>query len=216
MIPRHRFAGLIVFLTAPALAESPEEAARKAIEPSVARQTAAVSAMQLSVARQRAALRTMAVPQTHAAATADAEFFTLSWPAISAGCDPMSEQELGPLIQEAARKEGLEESLLRAVAEQESGLRACAISPKGAMGLMQLMPATVSQFSVRDPFDPRENLFSGARFLKQLLTRFGGDAALALGAYNAGPARVDQSGGVPAIPETVRYVQEILARLPLP
>jgi soluble lytic murein transglycosylase-like protein len=84
------------------------------------------------------------------------------------------------------------------------------------MGLMQLMPATVQELGVRDPFDPAENLSSGARLLKQLLTRFGGDTALALGAYNAGPGRVEESGGVPEIPETLHYVQQILSQLPIP
>jgi soluble lytic murein transglycosylase-like protein len=68
------------------------------------------------------------------------------------------------------------------------------------MGLMQLMPATAQELGVHDPFDPAESLLSGARLLKQLLTRFGGDTALALGAYNAGPERVEESGGVPQIP----------------
>ena len=84
------------------------------------------------------------------------------------------------------------------------------------MGLMQLMPATAQELGVRDPFDPSESLSSGARLLKQLLARFGGDTALALGAYNAGPARVEESGGVPQIPETINYVQQILSRLPFP
>jgi soluble lytic murein transglycosylase-like protein len=69
---------------------------------------------------------------------------------------------------------------------------------------------------VHDPFDPAESLLSGARLLKQLLTRFGGDTALALGAYNAGPGRVEESGGVPQIPETLNYVQQILSKLPIP
>jgi soluble lytic murein transglycosylase-like protein len=81
---------------------------------------------------------------------------------------------------------------------------------------MQLMPATALELGVRDPFDPAENLSSGARLLKQLLARFGGDTALALGAYNAGPGRVDESGGIPQIPETMRYVQQILSKLPIP
>ena len=143
-------------------------------------------------------------------------FFTLSWPALGGACDPLPEGQLQPLIQEAAQKEGLEADLLRAVAEQESGFRACAVSPKGAMGLMQLMPGTAQELGVRDPFDPQESLLSGAHYLKQLLTRFGGNAALALGAYNAGAGRVEEAGGVPEIPETTRYVQQILARLPLP
>lgn len=219
MIAGRKLGALVAWLAPVAvLAESPQEAARKAVEASVARQGAAVAAMRISVEKQRAALSAALVETggKGAQGAPSEPFFALSWPALGAGCDPMPEAELGPLLQQAARKEGLEESLLRAVVDQESGFRACAVSPKGAMGLMQLMPATALELGVRDPFDPQENLFSGARFLKQLLTRFGGDAALALGAYNAGPSRVEESGGVPAIPETVRYVQEILGKLPLP
>jgi soluble lytic murein transglycosylase-like protein len=81
---------------------------------------------------------------------------------------------------------------------------------------MQLMPATAQELGVNDPFDPAESLASGAHLLKQLLARFGGDTALALGAYNAGASRVVESGGVPPIPETIRYVQRIMAKIPLP
>jgi len=89
------------------------------------------------------------------------------------------------------------------------------VSKKGALGLMQLMPATVVGLNVEDPFDPKENVDAGARFLKQLLQRYGGDVALALGAYNAGPARVDAAGDVPAIPETMDYVNDILTQIGL-
>lgn len=220
MSARQKIAWLGVWL-APAMgsAASPQEAARKAMEASVARQNMAVAAMRLSVEKQRMALAA-AVPETRAAgiaaAPAPAPFFTLSWPVMGADCDPLPDAELRPLLQQTAQKEGVAENLLRAVAEQESGMRPCAVSPKGAMGLMQLMPATAHELGVRDPFDPQENLESGARFLKQLLTRFGGDPALALAAYNAGPGRVEASGGVPQIPETIRYVQEILSKLPFP
>lgn len=78
---------------------------------------------------------------------------------------------------------------------------------------MQLMPDTAKRLEVRNPFDPRENLTAGSRFLKYLLERYDGDIASALGAYNAGPARVDKAGGVPAITETRRYVSGILSRL---
>jgi soluble lytic murein transglycosylase-like protein len=128
----------------------------------------------------------------------------------------LPEIELNPLIQQAAKQEGLDANLLRAVAQQESGFRSCAVSQKGALGLMQLMPATIQELGVHDPFDPAESLLSGARLLKDLLARFDGNTALALGAYNAGPARVEESGGVPQIPETIRYVQQILSRLPIP
>ena len=202
-----------------AAAESPQEAARKAMEASIARQRQAVAAMQIPIEKQRAAIAAArsdtgagdASPQA-----APAPFFTLSWPALGAECDPLPDIELTPLIQQAAQHEGLDANLLRAVAQQESGFRSCAVSQKGAMGLMQLMPATAQELGVHDPFDPAESLLSGARLLKQLLARFGGDTALALGAYNAGPERVEESGGVPRIPETMRYVQQILSKLPIP
>jgi len=212
-----RAALLGLWLAGAARCESPEESARKAMEASVARQATAITAMRLSVARQRMALAAALVPSSHAAPSTPVSppFFLLSWPAPGGSCDPVPEAQLGPLIQQAAQKEGLDQGLLRAVAEEESGLRACAVSAKGAMGLMQLMPATAEDLGVGDPFDPRENLMSGAHLLKQLLARFGNDAALALAAYNAGPARVEENGGVPPIPETIRYVQQILGRLPL-
>jgi soluble lytic murein transglycosylase-like protein len=82
------------------------------------------------------------------------------------------------------------------------------------MGLMQLMPASASQLGVSNPFDPEANVDAGAKLLKELLTRYGGDLPLALGAYNAGPARVDAAAGVPGIPETQEYVKRILSGLP--
>ncbi|MGD0363037.1 MAG: lytic transglycosylase domain-containing protein [Bryobacteraceae bacterium] len=187
------------------------------MESSIARQRQAVAAMQIPIEKQRAAVNA-ARPGTSGGvpAAAAAPFFTLSWPALGAECDPLPEIELSPLIEQAAQQAALDPNLLRAVARQESGFRSCAVSQKGAMGLMQLMPATVQELGVRDPFDPAENLSSGARLLKQLLTRFGGDTALALGAYNAGPGRVEESGGVPEIPETLHYVQQILSQLPIP
>jgi soluble lytic murein transglycosylase-like protein len=98
--------------------------------------------------------------------------------------------------------------------KQESGFRPCAVSPKGAIGLMQIMPATAAQFNVKNPFNPKENVDVGARLLKELLGRYNGNLAFALGAYNAGPSRVDEAGGVPNIPETTDYVERILSSLP--
>jgi hypothetical protein len=100
--------------------------------------------------------------------------------------------------------------------EQESAFRPCAVSQNGAQGLMQLMPATAEQFGVRNPFDIQDNVGGGARFFKELLTRYTGNVSLDLGAYKAGPSKVDQAGGVPAIPETTNYVREILRKLALP
>jgi len=194
----------------------PQETVRQAMQASLARQAQAVAAMQISIARERAAVAATAPAREAGAPIASDPFFTLSWPALGPGCDPLPENQLAPLIQQAAQREGVDAGLLRAVAAQESGFRPCAVSTKGAMGLMQLMPATAQQMGVRDPFDPHESLLSGARLLKQLLARFGGDTALALGAYNAGANRVEASGGVPRIPETIHYVQQILSRLPIP
>jgi soluble lytic murein transglycosylase-like protein len=131
-----------------------------------------------------------------------------------AECDPLPAPEVESLVGETSERDGVSPDLLRSVMKQESGFRPCAVSSKGAMGLMQLMPATAEQLGVLDPFDPISNLDGGARFLKQLLGRYGGDVPKALGAYNAGPARVDATGAVPAIPETVDYVRQILAALP--
>ncbi len=129
-------------------------------------------------------------------------------------CERLPQKQMEPLITQASEREGLTPDLLRAIIQRESSFRPCAISPKGAMGLMQLMPATALQFRVQDPFDPEENVNAGARFLRQLITRYAGDLALALGAYNAGPGRVDAAGGLPPIPETRDYVsgiQQLLA-----
>jgi len=102
---------------------------------------------------------------------------------------------------------------LRAVIAKESSFRPCAVSSAGAMGLMQLMPGTASDLNVANPFDPEENVFAGSRFLRYLLNRYNGDTALALGAYNAGPTRVDRNKKVPDIPETQAYVSGILGML---
>jgi len=214
MSARQELAVLGLCLGAALRAESLDEKTRQAMQASVSKQAQAVAAMQVSIARQRAALAAHAPPAAPPAAPDG--FFTLAWPARNAACDPLPEAELAPLITQAAAKEGVDAQLVRAVAEQESGFRPCAVSDKGALGLMQLMPATAAQLGVKDPFDPQESLVSGAHLLKQLLDRFGGDAALALGAYNAGLERVAQSGRVPDIPETTHYVQQILSKLPLP
>ncbi len=78
---------------------------------------------------------------------------------------------------------------------------------------MQLMPATAAELGVTNPFDPRQNVEAGARFLKQLIDRYGGNVVLAVAAYNAGPHRVDSAGGVPALPETLGYVSGILDKM---
>ncbi len=134
-------------------------------------------------------------------------------PPMAFACDPVAPPELSKMIDDVAREHSVDPDLVREVARQESGFHACAVSPKGAQGLMQLMPATQAQFEVRDPFDPQESLSAGAKLLKQLLDRYHGDLALALSAYNAGMTRVDRTFTVPEIPETKGYVTDILSRL---
>jgi soluble lytic murein transglycosylase-like protein len=128
-------------------------------------------------------------------------------------CEPIADDAVAPLIDGAAKAQDVEPKLLHAVIEQESAFRPCAISVKGAQGLMQLMPDTAEQLAVHDVFDPKENIEAGAKYLKQLLDKYKGDLKLALGAYNAGPTTVDQAGGIPDIPETRDYVDSILKKL---
>jgi len=183
--------------------------------------------MAASLEQQRASVAKQAAALSGKAAPAAASFFTVPWidssPQLapqaetSSGepaCDPLPNEQLDSLIQQSAQRESVRADLIRAVINQESGRRPCAVSAKGAQGLMQLMPATIEQFAVRDPFDPRQNVEAGTKLLKQLLTKYKGDLKLALSAYNAGSDRVDKDGGVPQIPETVNYVSEILAKLP--
>jgi soluble lytic murein transglycosylase-like protein len=134
-------------------------------------------------------------------------------PPLNAPCEPLAESAIAGLVDSAASDHKIEARLLRAVMERESGFRPCAVSPRGARGLMQLMPATAAQFSVRDPLDPAQNVATGAKYLKQLLDRYNGDMTLALSAYNAGPAAVDQAGGMPDFAETRDYVKAILQKV---
>jgi len=115
-----------------------------------------------------------------------------------------------PALADAARSNGLEPNLLRAVVIQESGARPDARSPKGALGLMQLLPSTAASLGVSNPLDPQQNLAGGARYLASLLSRFG-DLRLALAAYNAGPSAVERYGGIPPFGETRRYVEGVLS-----
>ena len=128
-------------------------------------------------------------------------------------CDPLPPAAMESLIRNAAQLHGVQPALVREVARQESGFRPCAVSTKGARGVMQLMPRTQAAFGVINPFDPAQSIDTGARLLKQLLDRYHGNVRLALGAYNAGTVAVDKSRGVPRIKETQAYVKRILGRL---
>jgi len=118
--------------------------------------------------------------------------------------------EFRPAFRAAASATGLPVELLEAVAEAESGFDPRAVSRAGAVGLMQLMPATARALGVSDPFDPWQNVLAGARYLRSLLDRFG-SLELALAAYNAGPGAVERYGGIPPYPETRAYVAKVVA-----
>lgn len=118
-----------------------------------------------------------------------------------------------PYIDRLAAELGVDPNLIKAVALVESALDPRAVSPKGAQGLMQLMPATALHYGVTDPFDPYQNLRAGATHLRDLLHRYDGDRTLALAAYNAGPTAVRRHGGVPAYRETREYVARVENRL---
>jgi soluble lytic murein transglycosylase-like protein len=115
------------------------------------------------------------------------------------------------LIETAARSSGLEPALVKAVLVAESGADPQAVSPRGASGLMQLMPATARQYGVRDIFDPEQNIRAGTQYLRDLKRRYGNDLRLMLAAYNAGPGAVDQNRGVvPPFGETLEYIPRVL------
>ena len=115
------------------------------------------------------------------------------------------------IIEKAALSASVEPNLLRAVIVVESGFNSRAVSKRGAVGLMQLMPATATRFGVSNPYDPKQNVHGGARYLKFLIDRFGQDIRLALAAYNAGEEAVDRNGGrIPPFTETMAYVPRVL------
>lgn len=113
------------------------------------------------------------------------------------------------LIQQYANQHGVSPDLVRAVIQAESGFNPRAISRKGAMGLMQLMPATARDLGVNNPFHPEQNIRGGTRYLAMLLARYNQDVHLALAAYNAGPGSVERYGAVPPYRETQNYVKKI-------
>jgi transglycosylase-like protein with SLT domain len=121
---------------------------------------------------------------------------------------------LRDLAARIARKHQVDEALVLAVIEVESRYDAFAVSPRGAMGLMQLMPQTATRFAVQHVFNPAENVDGGVRYLKELLARYSGQVRLALAAYNAGEDAVDQFRGIPPYRETQQYVVRVLKALP--
>jgi soluble lytic murein transglycosylase-like protein len=131
-------------------------------------------------------------------------------PTVSASRNrPFTQQEVDQAIELAAARHNVDPNLVRSVIKVESNFNPNAVSRKGAMGLMQLMPQTARQLNVTNPFDPEQNVDAGVRHLKRLMESYGGDVRLSLAAYNAGAGRVARSAGIPRIAETRNYVKRI-------
>jgi soluble lytic murein transglycosylase len=124
--------------------------------------------------------------------------------------DPARAKKYDPVIASAAERYKVDRSLIKAVIRAESDFVPQATSPKGAQGLMQLMPATARLHGVQQAYDPEDNVEGGVRHLRQLLDRYGGNVRLALAAYNAGSGAVDKHGGVPPYPETWQYLERVM------
>jgi soluble lytic murein transglycosylase-like protein len=135
---------------------------------------------------------------------ADPKCRSVSWEKV-----PLNTQAFDREIRSAADFNAVEASLIRAIIHAESAYQPDARSPKGAQGLMQLMPATAAELEVANPFDPAQNIEGGARYLSQLLAEFKGDLDLAAAAYNAGPNAVYKHGGIPPYDETQEYVRRV-------
>jgi len=134
--------------------------------------------------------------------------------ALATAASPAPPAEVQQALANAAQRNGVDLGLLTALAQTESGFDSTAVSPKGALGLLQLMPGTAARLGLQNPFDPTANADAGAQYLREQLDRFN-DVPLALAAYNAGPAAVQRYGQVPPYAETQRFVQRIMDRMSL-
>ncbi len=162
-----------------------------------------------AVARMHALWQRVEQLSVDAPTTAPSEFAQVLR-VVQRATSTMLPTSIGELIARVSQEEGIDEALVRAVVQAESGGNPNAVSPKGAMGLMQLMPQTARAMGVQNPFDPEQNLRGGVRLLRGLLDEFG-DVRLALAAYNAGGPAVRQYGGIPPYAETQKFVQRVLS-----
>jgi soluble lytic murein transglycosylase-like protein len=184
-----------------------------AVARSAAAQEATRQAMLASIEKQRASVRRQAQGLQMVGSVGDG-FYTLPWreaapvaPPPVLLCEPLPAGQLRELAEKAGREQGLDPQLLSAIIEKESSGLPCAVSPKGALGLMQIMPANLARLEVADPFNSEQNVRGGARLLKELLQEWKGDFAAALAAYNAGSGNVFRG-----FAETRAYVRDILEK----
>ncbi len=195
---------------APKPATLQSESPAKQQQESIGRQRISIAAQQQAVERQRAvagpAPNSLIYQPPLAAAQATNAF----------DCQPVPAMILENVIHNAAKTYDVEPDLIHAVIRQESKGYPCAVSDKGAVGLMQLMPDTAAEMGAAEPFDVIQNVSAGTRLLAELMRRYQGDLNRVLGAYNAGPAAVDRSSGIPKFPETINYVRSVLDQLKLP
>jgi soluble lytic murein transglycosylase-like protein len=157
--------------------------------------------------------RTGVLKFTNAPSTPQYRFFMAEAPhllRLKGFTDPARAKKYDPLIAAAADRYKVDMALIKAVIRAESDFVPQATSPKGAQGLMQLMPATARLHGVVSAYDPQDNVEGGVRHLRKLLDRYGGNVRLAVAAYNAGEGAVNKHGGVPPYPETVNYLERVL------
>lgn len=164
------------------------------------------NAASMKAARSAAAEVTRYVNDSNQSASAKIQAANYHGPSATSAASP---EDVDSAIAMAAARHNVDPNLVRAVVKVESNYNPNAVSRKGAMGLMQLMPSTARQLKVKNPFDPQQNVDAGVRHLKQLLENYGGDVKLTLAAYNAGSGAVARSSGIPHYTETQNYVRRI-------